>query len=84
LKSIRTIKLSTDINDHEYFDNADWLIITGEEQRLYWKESGCDLPAVNFKETFIILSIRKINALYKEKGCDVVQEYLTVLPFTTT
>jgi hypothetical protein len=71
LKELGTFKLATGIEEHDFFSNRDWLVITGERQRLHWKKSGYNLPAVNFKETFIVLSIHKIKGLYKEDGCDV-------------
>jgi hypothetical protein len=66
-----TFKLAKGTKEHDFFDSQDWLVITGEDQRLHWKESGYNLPAVNFKETFIVLSNHKIKGLYKEGGCDV-------------
>ena len=66
-----TFKLAKGAKGHDFFDSQDWLVITGEDQRLHWKESGYNLPAVNFKETFIVLSNHKIKGLYKEDGCDV-------------
>lgn len=71
LSELGTFKLAKGMDEHEFFDDQDWLIITSEEQRLNWQESGYNLPAVDFKETFIILSNHKIKGLYKEDGCDV-------------
>jgi hypothetical protein len=71
LKELGTLKLETGTDEHHFFDNQDWLVITGEEQRLNWTESGYNLPAVNFQETFIVLSNHKIRGIYKEDSCDV-------------
>jgi hypothetical protein len=46
-------------------------VITGEDQRKNWVEWGYNLPHVDFKKTFLVLSDRKIKALYEEDGCDV-------------
>jgi hypothetical protein len=70
LKEIGVIELPVGIDHGDFFDDADWLIITAEEQRLNWRKSGYNLPSVNFKERFIILSNHRIKALYKENGCD--------------
>lgn len=70
LKELGTIELSKGTEEHNFFDDEDWLVITGEEQRKNWIESGYNLPLVDFKKTFIVLSNHKIKALYKEGGCD--------------
>lgn len=70
LKELGTIKLGNGAYEHDIFNDQDWLIITSEDQRLNWKDSGYNLPVVNFKETFIVLSNHKIKKLYKEDSCD--------------
>jgi hypothetical protein len=70
LKELGAIELSKGNKEHDFFDDEYWLVITGDEQRTNWVESGYKLPQVDFDKTFIILSNHKIKALYKEDGCD--------------
>ena len=70
MKDLGTLALSKGTEPDEFFNDEDWLVITGEEQRQNWIESGYKLPSVNFKENFIVLSSFKIKNLYKKRGCD--------------
>ena len=71
LKELGTIQPSKVTEGYDFFDYEDWLVITGEDQRKHWVEAGYNLPSVDFKKRFIVLSNHKIKALYKEDSCDV-------------
>jgi hypothetical protein len=70
VKELGTIEVSKETEKYNFFDDEDWLIITGEEQRKNWIASGYPLPRVDFKKSFIVLSNYKMKAIYQENGCD--------------
>lgn len=83
LKELGTIKLAPGTDEHHNFNDQDWLIITSEDQRLNWKDSGYNLPVVNFKETFIVLSNHKIKNFTKRIVVIHVPEFQMVSLFMT-
>ncbi len=54
-------------NFDNYFYLNDWVIISNEQQRKNWKESGYILPEINFNKQYIIISKYKIDKLYQKK-----------------